>query len=83
MAKENAGRRNAAGRFAASVGIIVAADAVISLAHGAGTYVGEKYKAWRKRRDDRIAREARKGKKKKKKKNGAGRSTKKKTGKQN
>ena len=79
MAKENAGRGGAAGRFAASVGIIVAADAVISMAHGAGIYVGEKYKAWRKRRDDRLRREARKGKKKKKKKkkNGPGRSSKK------
>lgn len=78
MAKENAGRGSHVGRFAASVAVLVAADAVISMAHGAGTYVGEKYKAWRKRRDDRLRREAQKGKRKKKKKAAPGRSSKKK-----
>lgn len=79
MADKSANRGKFAGRFAASVAVLVAADAVISLAHGAGTFVGEKYKAWRKRRDDRLRRETSKGKRKKKKKKAApGRSSKKK-----
>ncbi len=68
MADKNVNRGDTAlGRFGTSVLVLVAAEAVLGLAHGAGSYVGEKYKAWRKSRDERIRREARQGKGKKRK----------------
>jgi ATPase subunit of ABC transporter with duplicated ATPase domains len=78
MVEKNASRGGVMGRFAGSVAVLVAADAVISMAHGCGMYVGGKYKAWRKRRDERIRREARQGKKKRKRKNASGRASSKK-----
>ena len=71
MAEKNV-TRGAAGRFATSVAVLLAAEAVAGMAASMGTYVGEKYKAWRKRRDERIRREARQGKGKKRKPKGKG-----------